>query len=146
MQPSESLVTIATFSFPTEAYLLQGKLESEAIWSTVVDAETVTMNWLWSNAIGGVKLKVRREDVSRARELIRPAIDEPADNIDSVQNDNCPECGSSNTEFEKFNRKLAFLTWLLLWVPLPFWRNKWVCQDCGHTWKADSANKRAGAP
>jgi hypothetical protein len=141
---SEQLITVATCSYPAEAYLLQSKLDSEGIWSTVVDAETVTMNWLYSNAIGGVKLKVREEDAPQAKELLQTENDHLSDSLPSDEQDRCPNCSSTRVGFEKFNRKLAFLTWLL-WVPLPFWRNKWVCRDCGHVWRETRTQKDPGA-
>jgi len=67
---SQRLVTIATFSFPQEAYIFKTKLESQGIKSYVADEYIVTMMWLYSTAVGGVKLKVREADKARALRII----------------------------------------------------------------------------
>ena len=67
---SQRLVTIATFSFPQEAYIFKTKLESQGIQSYIEDEYIVTMMWLYSVAVGGVKLKVRESDKAAALEII----------------------------------------------------------------------------
>ncbi|MCP4366910.1 MAG: tetratricopeptide repeat protein [Deltaproteobacteria bacterium] len=134
------LVTIASYSYPTEAYIVKGRLESEGIWSYVADAETVTVNWLYSNAIGGVKLRVREADRKKAQEILAheaEAIewDDEEYEDEEYEEEVCPICKSQNTDYEKYAMKLVFLSWLILSVPLPFLKRKWKCQDCGHTWK-----------
>lgn len=134
----QRLVTIATFSYPTEAYVFKSKLEAAGIWSFVADEGTVTMNWLYSNAIGGVKLKVRETDVEPALEVLaeEPEQIELADEEieDEEQETRCPRCQSANTYYERYATRLVFLSWLLLTFPLPFLKRKWKCQDCGHQW------------
>ncbi len=67
---SQRLVTIAAFSFPQEAYIFKTKLESQGIQSYIEDEYIVTMMWLYSTAVGGVKLKVRESDKARAIKII----------------------------------------------------------------------------
>ncbi len=62
---SLDLVDIATFYHPGEAYLLQGKLESEGIRALVA-----TSNWSGSNAVGEAKLQVEAKNVHRALEIL----------------------------------------------------------------------------
>ena len=134
------LVTIATFSYPTEAYIPKTKLEAEGIWSFVADADTVTMNWLYSNAIGGVKLQVRKEDVEKALEILNrepEPIEWQDEDFEEEEKEEtpCPQCHSDNTRYEKYAMRLIFLSWLILRFPLPFLKREWKCQDCGYTWK-----------
>ena len=134
--PSDGMVTIARCSTPTEASILKGKLDSAGIWSILVDAETIGMHWLFSNALGGVKLRVRAPDAELARELLRetpPELPQTVGEADEAWT--CPECGSKDTEYERFSRKFAFITWILMMVPLPYWKNSWKCRKCGCTWK-----------
>jgi tetratricopeptide (TPR) repeat protein len=73
------LVTIAAFSFPAQAHVVKGRLEAEGIRAFVVDEELVTANWLYSGAVGGVKVKVREGDVERALDILgMEALDEEA--------------------------------------------------------------------
>jgi len=137
----DDLVTIATFSHPTEAYLPKSRLEADGIPSFVADADTINTNWLYSTAIGGAKLQVREEDAQRALEILNLKA-EPAEWIEEEfgkthEDDKCPQCGSLHIRYERFAIRWLFLSWLVLQFPLPFMKRKWECQDCGHTWKFD---------
>jgi hypothetical protein len=63
--------TIARFMEITPAQVAQNLLREAGIRSFLGDAETITTDWMLSNALGGIKLKVADEDVERARELLR---------------------------------------------------------------------------
>jgi hypothetical protein len=63
-------ITILTFTYPHEAHLAKGKLESEGIEVQIADEMTVQVNNFYSNAIGGVKLKVRKTDLQRANHIL----------------------------------------------------------------------------
>lgn len=133
------LVTIATFSHSLEASLVKARLESEGIFVFLADQYMVTMNWLYSNAIGGVRLQVPETEVERALQILayEPHKEEFHEAIltDSADHDRCPKCESINTEYHRFETRLVFLSWLLLSFPLPFFKRKWKCNDCGNTWK-----------
>lgn len=47
------------------------RLEAEGIRAYLQDEHTVTINPLFSNAIGGIKLMVYGEQVARAQELLQ---------------------------------------------------------------------------
>ena len=57
-----NLVTIERFRDLPEALLAKGKLESSGIRCFLADSELVRTDWLWSNAIGNMRLQVRAED------------------------------------------------------------------------------------
>jgi len=145
-QPShDDLVTIATFSHPTEAYVPKSRLEAEGISSFVADADMITTNWLYSTAIGGAKLQVREEDAERALEILNLKA-EPAEWIEEEfgkarEDEKCPKCGSLNIHYERFAKRWLFLSWLILQFPLPFMKGKWECQDCGHAWRVEETQE-----
>ena len=60
------LVTIRTFRDVPEAYLAKSILDSAEIECFLFDANIVWTDWFWSNAVGGVKLRVREEDADAA--------------------------------------------------------------------------------
>lgn len=60
------LVTIATFDQPAKARLAQNALQVAEIQAVVNDESLVAMDWLLSNAVGGVKVQVWEEDADRA--------------------------------------------------------------------------------
>lgn len=62
--------TLATFNAPIDAHMLVSRLEGNGIRAYTRDEHMVTLDWLASNAIGGVKVDVSDEDYDRARELI----------------------------------------------------------------------------
>lgn len=62
--------TLAAFSKPMDAHLLIARLEGSGIRAFLRDEHMVTLDWLASNAVGGVKVDVEDEDYARARELM----------------------------------------------------------------------------
>ncbi|HEX9952292.1 MAG TPA: DUF2007 domain-containing protein [Rubricoccaceae bacterium] len=78
---TEQLVTIATFGPPFEAEIARGHLESEGIEAVVADGDLVMANWMYSAAIGGVKVLVPESDAGRARSILEeePASDDEYD-------------------------------------------------------------------
>ena len=60
------LVTVATFDQAAQARLAKNALDEEGIPAAVNDEALVAMDWLLSNAVGGVKVQVREEDADRA--------------------------------------------------------------------------------
>ncbi len=65
-----ALVTIASFSFPHEAHIARAKLDSEGIPAVLADEFTISMQWLYSNALGGVKVQVPPSCAERALEIL----------------------------------------------------------------------------
>ena len=100
MEPSDSVV-VRAFTHPHEAHLACSALEAAGLDATVADENIVAADWLVSNAVGGVKVLVRAEDVPAARAVLDGAADiEMGDDsefpVDTDQggSDRCPRCGS----------------------------------------------------
>jgi hypothetical protein len=49
-------ITLATYIGAWEAHLARTKLESEGIFAFVLDDQIASINWFYSNAVGGVRL------------------------------------------------------------------------------------------
>lgn len=64
------LVTIATYTTPYEAQIAKGMLETNGIPAFAANEHFVGVNWLLSNAIGGVTLQVTETDAEQARALL----------------------------------------------------------------------------
>jgi putative signal transducing protein len=79
----ESLVTVAKCSLPGEAHAMRVRLESEGIPVFLFDEFTITMDWLLSNAIGGVKVQVPDHCLERAREILGIMADEEDEEADT---------------------------------------------------------------
>lgn len=69
-QKRTELVTVAVFDNPVQANLVKNELEAEGIQARLVDEHVVGMNWMLTNAIGGVKLVVRSNDYRDAAKLL----------------------------------------------------------------------------
>ena len=144
----DDLITIATFSHPTEADPVVAWLESEGIECFLTNEHTVSMNWLYSNAIGGVGVRIRAADVERANEILQiisnpdatgeetaPVDLETTQGNEDATDVYCPQCSSADVYYEKFSRRLVFASWVLLTVPLPFFKKRWKCRECEHQFK-----------
>jgi hypothetical protein len=67
----QDLVTIRHFRDLPEAILARGVLQSAGIEGFLADDNIVRMDWFISNLVGGIKLKVRREDLEAANEVLQ---------------------------------------------------------------------------
>jgi len=58
-----------------QAFVEKSVLEDAGILCFLEDENVVRMDWLWSNAMGGIKLVVRKKDAEEAEKLLgeRPA-------------------------------------------------------------------------
>ena len=64
------LLTIRQFRDLPEALLAKSALESAGIECFLGDDNLIRMDWLWSNLLGGIKLRVRQEDAIVASRLL----------------------------------------------------------------------------
>ena len=134
---SPALVTLQHFRDIPEALLAKGKLESAGIECVLADGNLVRMDWLLSNAIGGVRLQVDKQELESARaileEPIPPELDEEELGEPYAQ-PRCPRCYSLDIGFEKIDRFWTYGLWLLLSFPIPIGKNNWKCYTCGAEW------------
>lgn len=138
-----TLITIARFGSPTEAYLAKTKLESEDIESYVADEHMIAINPGYNIAFGGVRLKVKKSEAARALEVLGIETESKIKEVPQIPKDNhitisredqvdskegirefekidCPHCGEKNELMEgvKFcsacGKKLTDLSELIL--------------------------------
>ena len=67
----QDLVTIYIAMYPQDVLVLRARLESENIECFVQDELTLQTNPFYSNAIGGVRLQVKKEDAEQAKGVLR---------------------------------------------------------------------------
>lgn len=141
-------ITIARYTEVPLAELGKGKLESEGIESYLLNKHHISINWLYSNALGGVKIQVLKEDAEMALEILNQdysselvAIEEMMPPLTSE--DLCPKCGSSNIEIEHTSRKDGAISFLLIFIfhlPVVFYRKRNKCNDCNYIFKPRKQN------
>ena len=128
MAPPE-FTTIFSSSDPWEVQLLQGALASEGIKSFVDNEHLVSMNWLYANALGGVRLRVRTRDVEEAAGIIQGLRKEEVQTLPT-----CSRCGSKNAKPTRWSLVQILGAFALFCIPL-FLKRRWQCPDCGHSWR-----------
>lgn len=129
------LVAIAAFTNVHEALLAKSVLESAGIDATIADEHVVSMAWMYSNAVGGVKVLVPEDRAEEAASLLNSGVSivdrTPPKKTADHWDDMCPSCGSTEFESRLPGKGFAVLSWLLLGAPLgsPFRRR--YCKRCG---------------
>ena len=113
-----------------DAHLLMARLESEAIECWLQDENTVTINPVWTNAVGGIKLMVKEEDLPRALEIFKETENNRKQAVE------CPNCKGHNIEFVSSPRKAsnwisAIFGFMFANYAMPAGK-VYHCFDCGH--------------
>jgi len=125
------LITIARYSLPYEAQLARSRLDAEGIPAFVADEHTINMQWLWSDALGGIRLQVPEPFVEQARAVLAEDLEKVLVEAQKVDTVTCPECGSTDTEYHQIGRRWAFLVFIGLHFPLFPVRHGIRCRQCG---------------
>lgn len=89
MQPE--WVTIATFNMPYQAHLAQARLEAEGIPVFIRDEHTISINQLYSPALGGVKVQVPDVHIKQAWEILTAEQDVELTDEEALQAEVPPE-------------------------------------------------------
>jgi hypothetical protein len=125
------MYTIARYTYLIDAQLNQLKLSQYGVDSFIADEYTVTMQWFYANAIGGIRLQVSELDAKDAIEILNL--------VDAVSDDTllCQKCNSADT----FRMRMSFWSFplYLIGVFFPIPSNKVICMSCGS--KVTSPNK-----
>ena len=67
----KDFITIAIFNYPHEITILKHRLEQEAIQFFFENETLMNIVPMYSQALGGIKLKVHPEDEALAKEIVR---------------------------------------------------------------------------
>lgn len=122
-------VIIRTFQHSFPAHITLTKLKDAGIDCFLIDEFTVTVDPILSNAIGGIKLAVRKEDEKEATALLGRFDEEYR------QNAACPKCGGRHIERVPKESASNLFTTLLTWLFGSYAisaENIYKCEDCGY--------------
>jgi len=104
------LVTVKTFDNYFSANIILTRLQDAGVECYLKDEHTVTIDPLLTNAIGGIKLVVKKEDEQQVLRILADY------HREYMQSATCPKCGSNSfaqiTKKEAGNYITAILTWL----------------------------------
>ena len=94
-----SFVLLQTYDNYVSAHIAMGRLEEEGIVCWLKDENTVTIDPILTNAIGGIKLMVESTQAERAASILKEQ------EYEYKQTISCPRCGSHNVELVSTPRK-----------------------------------------
>ncbi|OGU17142.1 MAG: hypothetical protein A2X61_07915 [Ignavibacteria bacterium GWB2_35_12] len=130
----EKIIVFMTFDKPIEANIIMSKLESNGINCFLSDENIVSINLLYSNAVGGIKLHIFEKDLIEAQNLLMELNElEVEKESGKIQ---CPKCLSYNvTKGPSSKKRYGFWTILIsfLFFIYPFkTKNVYCCFNCGN--------------
>jgi predicted nucleic-acid-binding Zn-ribbon protein len=135
-------VTVGAYNNPLEAHLAKGRLEVEGIPAYLAHEHHVWANWVYSQALGGVKVQVTEEHAGNAAKILdahnkgeyEESLEEVVPDIDE---NICPKCGSKEfqSKFPIGMIILVLLTLGLVSVIFPPRREHHTCAQCGYKWR-----------
>ncbi len=135
---SQSVRTIRRYRDQPEALLARSVLESAGIPCYLRDENTIRIEWIWSNYMGGIRLQVAEADAEAAEAILSQPI--PAriavEGEPDYDQPRCPNCGSLDVSFNNFDAKVGATSMLLFGFPLlsPVEKDYWRCEECGTNW------------
>jgi transcription elongation factor Elf1 len=128
-------INIRSFDNYIPAHIASGRLEEEGINCWLKDENTVTIDPILTNAIGGIKLMVDARQAERAADILRKLESEHRKLTP------CPRCQSQNIDYVSTPRKAsnwfsALWGFLTLSYAMPV-EKVFHCFDCGHEYVAE---------
>jgi hypothetical protein len=144
---SEKIVVYQSYLDPINANIVKGLLDSHGIECFLSDENMVTLNAMYSSAVGGVKLHVFEKDIDRILAILESENVTP-DNLSENEQEECkmicPKCNSTNVAFggstkRKFGLSTALIfsiitSFILMVYPFKM-RKVYHCFDCGYEFK-----------
>ena len=142
-------VTAATFNMPYQAHLAKTRLEAADIPVTIRDEHLISINNLYSPALGGVKVQVPPAQLKEAREILESTPDIELKDEEALaakmpkepgpkppEEIQCPQCGSEGFAEELHYPVERFFNNMLLGLPYLWLGRPLHCRACNHTFRA----------
>jgi hypothetical protein len=104
------LITIRTFQNYFSAHIILTRLRSLGIECFLKDEFTVTVDPILSNAVGGIKLVVTKENEEEVRKILQQFDEE------YMKSAVCPKCGNHTIELVPKNTTTNMATAILSWL------------------------------
>ena len=141
MNKENSLTTVETFISPWDAHIAKGRLEAEGIPVFIVHEHHIWANWIYSQALGGVKLQVPTNYAEEALKVIRSHIkgeyeSSLPDELAEHNGNMCSKCGSTDfkSKYPIALVVLVILTLGLFAIIFPLRKDRHSCRNCGNEW------------
>jgi len=121
---------IASYTKLEDAHLAVSKLAGSGVRAWLRDEATANIYWLYSNAIGGVKVEVAEEDIERAQEVLELPKEEGV----LLK---CPYCSSENVRLRELDLG-AMLLMVFTSLLTPIKSRKADCGKCGQSFDIET--------
>lgn len=141
MLPAEAnkppFVLLRRYLFLSDALLGKTVLDSAGVECLLSDANTIRVDWFWSNLLGGVKLWTRENEADDGLDLLDQEIPEKfeVEGQEEYAQPRCPECQSFEVSFRELVRLPTYLATMIFGIPMQIARRDWKCHGCGNIWK-----------
>ena len=129
--------------------IVKARLETSDIPVTIRDEHLISINQLYSPALGGVKVQVLAVNLKEAREILDSVPDIELQDEEALsakmpeepgprppESIECPHCGSEGFAVELHYPAERFLNGLLLGLPYLWVGRPLHCRACDHTFRA----------
>lgn len=123
-------VIIASYSYPYQAQIAKARLVSVGIPVYIENEHTVNMYWLYSHAMGGVRVAVPDDRVEDAKYLIEKDFSQDIDEEFDQPALKCPHCQSYAVEPYTEGKRPAFFLFAVIGFPLFKYKHGYKCNDC----------------
>lgn len=132
----DKIIVYETYYNPIEANIVKARLLDSDIQCFLSDENTIVLNPLYNQALGGVRLHIFEKDLPVVRSLLNDENVELA--VEDIENGTtvCPKCGSNNVGYvqpvkKRFNVFTIVVSFLL--AVYPFYSKKvFHCFNCGN--------------
>lgn len=145
-------VVVSAHTVAIDAYIIKGRLEAEGIPAYTQDDQYVTMDWMMSHAIGGVKVAVPESHYDQALKVLENTQNDTylinqlddADLSTELTNSylpeqplHCPNCQSANISRLDLLQHFSLIILFILHTPLAFTKQYYSCDDCDKVFTPD---------
>jgi DNA-directed RNA polymerase subunit RPC12/RpoP len=119
-------IILKRFDSPVEANIVKGLLDANEIFCFLQDEHSIGLNILYSNALGGIKLMIRKEDEEQALLLLQSNT--------AANGLQCPQCKSIHLHYiteQKNKTNWFFIALSFFWMSPFYLKKQYKCSDCG---------------
>jgi hypothetical protein len=129
----DKIIVFEVFYNPIEANIVRSRLMDSGIHCFLSDENTVTINPLYTQALGGVKLHLFERDAGLARNILDETF--PISETSEEEGEYvCPQCGSRHVGYVQATKKRFSVLTMVVSIALfvyPFYVKKvYHCFDC----------------
>jgi hypothetical protein len=129
---------VKTYLYSYQAQLDLAKLLNEGIEAEVRDENIVSINPVYAQAVGGIKLLVSDKDYKTAVDVLNTNDYQYLKNEFSgeeiEEQRKCRRCGSTNI-LQKGSWLIGILFFILSFIPVAAKKSSSICLDCSFRWK-----------